>query len=176
MKRWLPTREQLRQSRWLRPMRRHIDNDGLWHMNRGSVARATAIGLFVGVLLPFAQFLFAIGIAIALRAHIAIAAAVTFVTNPFTFAPIYWLAYRIGSWLLGDTRGEQAADALQRSAEAVAEKRGLIEGMWHSVQSAGLPLVVGLVVLAVGSSLLGFTLVWLLWKPRHGDAPPGTRR
>ena len=48
MKRWIPSREQLRQNRWLRPVARHLDDDRLWHATRASVARAVAIGLFFG--------------------------------------------------------------------------------------------------------------------------------
>jgi uncharacterized protein (DUF2062 family) len=101
MKRWIPSREQLRQNRWLRPVARHLDDDRLWHATRGSVARAVAIGLFFGLMIPVLQFLFAIVTAIVMRAHVAIAAAATLITNPFTFAPIYWFAWWIGSHLLG---------------------------------------------------------------------------
>ena len=77
MKRWLPTREQLKASRWLRPVAHRLDDESLWHFDRGSVARAVAIGLFFGFLVPVAQFLLAIAAAIALRGNIAIAAAAT---------------------------------------------------------------------------------------------------
>ena len=84
-----------------RPLAPHLDDDRLWHADRASVARAVAIGLFIDLLIPVLQFLFAIVIAIFMRAHVAIAAAATLITNPFTFAPIYWLAWWLGSGLLG---------------------------------------------------------------------------
>ena len=171
MKRWIPTREHLRQLRWLRPVARHLDGDHLWRMDRPSVARAVAIGLFIGILLPFAQFLFAITIAIFLRAHVAIAAGVTFVTNPLTFAPIYWVAYCIGNWVLGTDAGETQAGAMQAGPESVAGQRGLIDAMWQAVQSAGLPLVVGLLVLAAAAACVGYLLVWLLWRHKDDDIP-----
>lgn len=173
MKRWIPTREQLRRSRWLRPVARHLDHEHLWRTDRASVARAAAIGLFIGVLIPFAQFLFAIVLAIGLRAHVAIAAGFTFITNPLTFAPIYWLAHRIGHWVLRTGVSERQADSMQRQAEAVAGQRGFIEGMWYAVQSAGLPLIVGLAILASLAGLIGFTLMWLLWRrPADDETPP----
>jgi len=100
--RFIPTREQLLASRWLRPVAHRLHDDHLWHLTRQSVARAVAIGLFFGLLLPIAQFLFAIVSAVALRANVGLSAAFTLVTNPFTFAPIYWGGYAsgAGSWVI----------------------------------------------------------------------------
>lgn len=102
----------------------------------------------------------------------AVAAAATFVTNPLTFAPLYWLAYRIGSTLLGQSRSEADADAVQVAAQAQAAvtTQGWFSATWHAVLDAGAPLMVGLAVMAVAGALLGFVLVWLLWrrKPDKG--------
>ena len=67
-KSWIPDREKLARNRWLRPVAEHLQDDRLWHVERGSVARAVAIGLFFGFLLPVAQFVFAVTCAIWLRA------------------------------------------------------------------------------------------------------------
>ncbi|CAG1014595.1 hypothetical protein BURC_00734 [Burkholderiaceae bacterium] len=171
MKRLLPTRERLLQSRWLRPIAHYLDNDHLWHADRSSVARAVGIGLFFGLLLPVAQFLFAVVAAIVLRANVAVAAGFTLVTNPLTFAPIYWFAYRLGSWLMGGSVDEQAAQRVEQQAQAaIARNEGIIQGLWHSIVSAGAPLALGLTVLAVVAGAIGFGLAWSLWRPRH---PPG---
>jgi uncharacterized protein (DUF2062 family) len=162
-------------SRWLRPIARHLDNDHLWHADRHSVARAVAIGLFFGLALPVAQLLFAVVAAVALRAHVAIAAAFTLVTNPLTFAPIYWLAYRIGSHLLGGMN-EAEAHRIEQEAAALAERKGILESLWYTLQAAGAPLALGLVVLGVVASLLGFGLAWLLWRPRRQLPPPMEQR
>jgi nucleotide-binding universal stress UspA family protein/uncharacterized protein (DUF2062 family) len=167
MKRWFPTRERLLQSRWLRPIAHRLHDEHLWHADRSSVARGVAIGLFFGLLLPVAQFLFAVLTAIALRGNVAIAAGSTLITNPLTFAPIYWLAHRVGSWLIGGRIDEAAAQRLEAQAEAIAAEQGFLESMWYSVQSAGAPLALGLAVLAVAASLVGFGLAWVLWRPRR---------
>lgn len=171
MKRWIPTREKMLRSRWLRPIAHHLDNDHLWHADRHSVARAVAIGLFFGLALPVAQLLFAVVAAIMLRAHVAIAAAFTLVTNPLTFAPIYWLAYRIGSWLLGGV-DEATARRIEQEAATMAEEEGFMQSLWYAVQAAGAPLAVGLVVLALAASMVGFGLAWVLWRPRHQARKP----
>lgn len=170
MKRWFPSREQLTRSRWLGPLAHHFQDEALWQMDRGSVARGVAIGLFFGLLLPLAQFLFAVAFAIWLRGHVAVAAAATFVTNPLTFAPLYWLAHRIGSTLLGRSRTQADADAarVEAQAQATAAAQGWFSATWEAVLNAGAPLMAGLAVMAVAGALAGFVLVWLLWRPKRG--------
>lgn len=157
-------------------MAHHLEDDRLWHVDRGSVARAVAIGLFFGFLIPVAQFLFAIATAIALRANVAIAASATLVSNPLTFPPIYWAAYKIGRFILGEPEDEAGALRLESEAEALLARQGFIEGIWASMQAAGAPLIVGLAALAIGGAVLGFAAVWLLWRPKsHHDLPPPPR-
>jgi uncharacterized protein (DUF2062 family) len=165
MKRWVPTREKLRESRWLRPLAHHLDKEHLWSTERGSVARAVSIGIFVGLLLPVAQFVVAVVVAIALRSHVAIAATATLITNPFTFPPIYWLAYRIGDALRGVDFQEAEARRIEAEAGQVAADQGFFEGLLYTVQSAGPSLLLGLLVMAVVGALVAFALVWLLWRP-----------
>lgn len=170
MTRWLPTRADLRASRWLRPLAHHFDNDRLWLTDRHSVATAVAIGVFFGFMLPIAQFLFAVGVAIALRANVAIAAAATLVSNPLTFPPIYWAAYKLGRWILGAPADHTGALRIEKQAEELMSQTGFVAGIWHSIQGAGVPLVVGLAVLAITGAAVGFGLVWLLWRPHARPA------
>lgn len=127
------------------------------------------IGLFFGLLLPVAQFLFAVSCAIWLRGHVAIAAAATLVTNPLTFAPVYWLAHRVGGILLGQPRAQGIAQAAAVEAEtqAAAAAQGWLAGMWETFLEAGPALLLGLSVLAVSAALLGFALTWLLWPRKR---------
>ena len=171
--RWLPTKEQLLNSRWLKPVAHHLHDEKLWHMNRQSVARAAAIGLFFGLMLPFAQFLFAVVVAIVFRAHVALSAAFTLVTNPFTFPPIYWLAHRIGTWVLNHAGNGAAAEQAHRQVEQLGERLGWFDATWQWLQSAGAPLLLGLGILACTAAVLGYALVWLLWRPRHRHGASG---
>jgi uncharacterized protein (DUF2062 family) len=164
MKRWIPKREQLLASRWIAPIAHWLHDDRLWHLERGSVARGVAIGVFFGFMLPVAQFLFAVAVAVWLRGHVAVAAAATLVTNPLTFPPIYWLAYRIGRALLGEPDDVVGAEIVEARTEAAVADQGWVAALVDTVQSAGAPLLVGLAVLAVLGSAIGFTLVWVLWR------------
>jgi hypothetical protein len=166
--RWLPTKEQLLQQRWLRPLAHRLGDDHLWRLNRRSVARAVSIGLFFGLLLPFAQILCAVALAIVLRAHVAIAAACTLVSNPLTFPGIYWLAHRLGSRVLKATASDETWQATQGFDEDAALP--WFEMAWQWILSAGAPLMVGLAILSVAAAAIGHVLVLLLWRPRrsHG--------
>jgi uncharacterized protein (DUF2062 family) len=164
MKRWIPQRETLLKSRWIAPIAHWLHDDRLWHLERGSVARGVAIGVFFGFMLPVAQFLFAVVFAVWLRGHVAVAAAATLVTNPLTFPPIYWLAYRIGRAVLGEPDDVVAAGIVEARTEAAVTDQGWVAALVDTVQSAGAPLLVGLGVMAVLGSAIGFTLVWVLWR------------
>lgn len=157
-----PVKEQLLRHRWLRPVAHRLGEAGLWHMRVEAVARGAAIGLFWAFVLPFAQVLFAAVHCVWWRANIPVAAALTFITNPFTIGGWLWLAYQVGSRFVGP-------------AEPVA-----VSGDWWSrVQALGWPTVVGMALFAAVGSLLGYVLVrlgarlwfhWRVWQRRRRQA------
>ena len=57
--------------------------------------------LVFGFLIPVAQIPVAAVVAVWLRGNVVAAVGSTLITNPFTFAPIYLLAYRLGSAIIG---------------------------------------------------------------------------
>ncbi|MFJ4290633.1 DUF2062 domain-containing protein [Cupriavidus sp. NPDC089707] len=61
-----------------------------------------ALGFFFGLLIPLAQIPRSAAAAVALRANVPAAVASTLVTNPLTFGPIYYAAWRVGSAILGE--------------------------------------------------------------------------
>ena len=89
LRRHIPTRENIHRHRVLRPFAPHLSQPALWRMTRRSVPRAVALGLFVGVIIPFMHTAIAALLAIPLRANVAITAAFTLVVNPLTIPPIY---------------------------------------------------------------------------------------
>src|ERR1043165_8409264 len=95
--RHIPTRENIQRNRLLRPFAPHLTHPALWRMSRKSVPRGVALGLFVGIIIPFMHTAIAAVLAIPLRANVAIAAAVTLVINPLTIPPLYWAASADGA-------------------------------------------------------------------------------
>src|SRR6478609_10113997 len=114
LKRHIPTRETVHRYRLLRPFARHLTHASLWRMTRRSVPRGVALGLFVGVIIPFMHTFIAAILAIPLRANVAVAAAFTLLINPLTIPPIYYAAYRIGSWELHYDAALVNAEAAER--------------------------------------------------------------
>lgn len=161
MRRFLPTPDAIRNSRFLRWLGPRLHEPGLWHLRRHAVARGIAIGVFFGMLLPIAQIPVAALLAFVLRANLWATAAATLVTNPFTFAPMYYAAYRLGAWLIGapGAAGEAALDP--GAAEGLA---GWLAFWWERIHQLGKPLLVGLSLLAVFSAVLGYFATLLFWR------------
>jgi len=137
------------------------------------VALGAALGVFFGFLIPVAQVLFSALFALLLRANLPVAAVSTLVSNPLTYGPIFVLAYRTGSMLLGEAPDAAREAAVEKEAEApLADPQTWAERF----AAIGKPLVLGLAVFAVTGGIVTWVLVNLLWllaarlRPR---APPG---
>lgn len=157
----LPSARAVRESRALRWFGPLIHHPRLWHVNRRGIALGLAIGVFMGLLIPIAQIPFSALLALALRANLPIAVVSTLVTNPFTFAPLYFLAYQIGALLLGHENDTVTEEAL------AAEFTGLVDWLaawWDKLVALGRPLVVGLLVMASTMAFIAYWTVMLLWR------------
>lgn len=155
-KRISPDREVLLANRWLRPVAHRLSHPQIWHFNRRNVARGVALGLFVGLILPIGQIVVAALLAAAARGNLLVAAVSTLVTNPFTFPPIYYAAYRTGSVLLGTSSGNSGAEPVNSSIQTTA--------MLDMLTSASLPTIAGLLVFGVCAAIAGFILVHVGWR------------
>ena len=157
-KRLLPDAEQARRNRWLRWLGPGLFRPQLWRFTRRSVALGMALGIFFGLLFPVAQIPLSAAAAVILRANIPTAIASTLVSNPVTFAPLYYAAYRIGSALLGEDGKPPDFD----SAGAEIEENH--KGWFERIAAMGKPLLLGLVILACALSTLAYLLVRGLWR------------
>lgn len=99
---WLPSPEKLRENRvigWFAPF---LADPRLWQINRNSLAR----GVYIGVLCAFfplpGQMPLAVIGALICRANVPMAIALTWITNPLTTIPVFWFAYAVGAWLIGE--------------------------------------------------------------------------
>jgi len=89
-------------NRWFtRPFQTLLEHPAYWSINRRSVTRAVALGMFIAfVPLPIHIPLATIG-ALLLRVNVPVAIATVFVNNPLTMVPLFYCAYWIGSHLVG---------------------------------------------------------------------------
>lgn len=123
-------------------------------------------------MIPVAQIFAAALLALLLRANLPVAAVATLVSNPLTYGPIWVLAYRTGSAVLGET--PDAASVAQVKREA-AEERGDPQTWGDRFRAVGKPLALGLAIFAVTGALLawiGVNLIWLLAARLRGRGPP----
>jgi uncharacterized protein (DUF2062 family) len=171
IKAWIPTRESLHNNRWLRWMGPALSHARLWHFSRKGIALGVALGIFFGLLLPVAQMPVSAAFAMLLRANLPMAVASTFVTNPVTFGPVYYGAYRLGKVVLGESAvTEKEALLALRRTQATAEapevkptwKQRIAQGIQH-LRNVGKPLAVGLLIVATLSGLTVYFLISGAW-------------
>lgn len=161
LKRFLPTRETIVQSRLLRFLGPRIHDPGLWHINRNSVAKGVAIGAFFGFMVPVAQIPAAALVALLVRANLWVAALSTLVSNPLTYGPIYYFAYRLGNWLLPSSQGP--SDPRLSEGQAMTSLRWILDGLdW--LTGIGRPLVLGMLIMATVAAVLGYFGILLIWR------------
>jgi uncharacterized protein len=166
MNRLMPDRERIRQNRWLAWLGPRLMHPRLWHFSRRGVAIGIGLGVFFGLLIPIAQIPFAAAFAILLRANVPAAVGSTLITNPVTFAPIYILAFRLGSALLGEPPPALAdiPDELMVTPPFEDPVVGWWARAWAAISALGGPLLLGLAIMATGSSLLTYLLISLAWR------------
>src|SRR3954447_14760247 len=157
IRRHVPTRETIHSYRLLRPFARHLSKPELWRLHRRSVPRAVALGLGIGVIIPFMHTVIAAILAIPLRANIAVAAAFTLIVNPLTIPPMYYAAYRIGSWELH----HDATLVNPATAERVSGELGRFLFWIHEASG---PIAVGVLTTAAVAAALGYAISAVLWR------------
>ena len=160
-RKYLPDAAEIRAHKHVARFGTLLHHPNLWHLNRGSVAGAVAIGLFSGLVPGPLQMLTAALLAVPLKKNLPVALLTTLYTNPFTIVPLYVLAYGYGALLLGGNRGELAIAPFEMDwANWLDSTRALLDWML----ALGKPLAVGLVALALTLAALGYVVVQLGWR------------
>lgn len=167
----IPSREQLLANRWLAWLGPWLHHPQLWHGSRRGVALGVSIGLFFGLLVPVAQIPLSVAASVVLRANVPAAAVSTLVSNPLTYGPIYYGAYRLGLWATGETESRRAhalatapLDALAPTADANSQSNTPAPTAWQRIRALGKPLLVGMALSAIASGLLAYGLITIGWR------------
>jgi len=127
-------------------------NQNLWHLNRRSVSRAIAVGFFSAWLPSIGQMPFAAILAMIVKANIPIAILLIFLSNPLTIPPMVYAAYRLGAWILATPFDASMIDFTTIS--------GLTDGLLQVWQ----PFLLGCLVAASISALIGYVGGWYAWR------------
>jgi len=166
----MPTRDSMERNRWLRPVSHRVLAPELWRFTRRSVPRGVALGMFAGIMFPFAQIVLAAAMALPFRANIPTAALTTFVTNPLTTPPLWVFAYWVGRKVLH----------LDSTVPGAPISTHVANDSWlrWMLAEAGPATITGLVTITLIAGLLGYTLSavgWRIWIARKWRKRAATR-
>ena len=100
LKRLIPDPHTLRERWFLRPFGARLADPLLWTLHRRGVTHAFGAGLAICFVPLPVHLLLATSVAVIWRLNIPVICGTTFLLNPFTAVPAYYLAYRVGAALL----------------------------------------------------------------------------
>ena len=151
LRRYLPDPSEVSGNPALRPVSKWLKNPEIWHLHRRSVAGAAFIGLFCAFLpVPF-QMLIAAALAIMSRCNLPLSVALVWISNPITFTPMFYFAYRLGAWLLNI---EVQVDSIELSWDWIT----------NNLANIGYPLIFGSLICGWVAGVTGFVLVRVGWR------------
>ncbi len=150
-KRYLPHPDRIKGNKSLRFLGTLIHDPNLWHLNRHSVSRAMAIGLFWAMIPIPMQMLTAAASAVPARANLPMAVGLVWLTNPLTMPAVFYCNYKVGTWLMGTPAFDMPAEL------SLAWIRRLLETHWQ-------PLYLGSLVLGLVLGILGYVLTQAYWR------------
>lgn len=151
IKRYMPDHRTIREHRHLQCFGKLLHNPALWHLNRHSVAKAFAVGLFFAwVPVPFQMVLAAAG-AIFVHANLPISVVLVWLTNPVSMPPMFYCAYKLGAW---------AMNTPEQDFQFELSLEWLTSGMAAIWQ----PFLFGCAILGVICSILGYFGIKLAWR------------
>ena len=157
----MPTREEMAENKYLRPIAHRFLTPELWRFTRRSVPRGVALGIFAGFIIPVGQIFLAAFMALPARANVPLAALVTFITNPFTFP--FWavVANKLGAFILKVDQGMTGGAA--QSEIASGRWAWLIE-LFEGAGITVLVTVFGFIVLAIVGAAIGYLVAGFVWR------------
>jgi len=150
LKKFMPDPHEIKNSKALRIFGTLLHSPNLWHMNRRSVARAFMVGLFFAWWPVPLQMILAAGGAILIRGNLPLSVALVWVTNPLTMPVMFYLAYVVGSWIIG-------------VPEMHFEMELSIDWLMNEMVIIWKPFLAGCFVLGVISSLAGYFGMNWVW-------------
>ena len=116
-------------------------------------AKGVAVGVFCGCF-PFFGFQTLLGLFLArvTKGNLFLDAIGTWISNPLTYAPLYFFNYKVG------------ASLLRNSPDIIPDKTEMIEKLWEQGSVFSLRLILGSVLVGLLFSSISGVIVFLLYK------------
>jgi uncharacterized protein (DUF2062 family) len=162
-RKYLPSHAAINENRYIARFGSLLTHHNLWHLHRRSVAGGVAVGMFAG-LIPGSnpvQFTAAALLAVGFKVNLPIAVIVTLYSNPFTIVPLYFLAFKLGQWVVMDSGATMPELALHLDGVGFRE---WLPAALEWLASIGKPLLIGLPLLALLLSAISYPLVRVGWR------------
>ncbi len=152
IKRYMPDHEKIRNNKQLNKVFGKLLHDpNLLHLNRRSVSMAFFVGLFMAFVPLPSQMVMAAAIAILIRCNLPISVGLVWVSNPITMPPLFYFAYKVGSWILGTPEHEFV---FELSWKWLGTE---LEAIWQ-------PFLLGCTVSGLLFGAFGYVAIRLLWR------------
>ena len=151
LKRIMPDHKTMREHPHLQKFGHRLTEPRLWHLNRRLVAAGVALGLFVGFIPIPGQMVVAAALAILFRVNLPTSVMGVWITNPFTMAPIFFFAYKVGAWVMQIPAGHPAFT---------------LTWDWFGKEFLTIwqPFLLGCLICGIVASLLGVLFVRIAWR------------
>ena len=155
LKKHIPNIHDLRDKYNLKFLGKRLQHPSLWHFHRKDVARSLALAVFIGSMpLPGHMIMVALIAIFLWPANLPIAVAAVWYNNPATLAPISYVEYKTGVWILGWPEGHFHHLHIDWTMKWFAKEFAHI---WE-------PMMVGSLVLGAVSGIVVYGLVLLVWR------------
>ena len=146
LRKHLPKEQDVEKHRYLSVFGELLKQKELWAFNRFSVSKGVAIGLFCAFLpMPF-EMVAAAFMCMMMRANLPLAFAGVWISNPFTWIPLYTPCYLLGSKIIGLT-------------PIPLSEISILKLGWHYVA-----LWLGCLIIGTILSLSSHYLINLIWR------------
>ena len=151
IRRYLPDMRELLNRPSLGWIRSLPQDPNLLHLNRHSVSLAVFIGIFCAFVPIPIQTLMVIAMCFWLGANLPLAMLIIWMSNPLTIPPMFYLTYKLGSYILGTTLGDFSVT---------------LSWEWFSQLGSEilLPLFVGSLLAGTVLASIGYFFVLFLWR------------
>lgn len=146
LRKHLPQEKDVENHRYLKIFGQLLKQKELWAFNRFSVSKGISIGLFCAFLpMPF-EMVAAAFMCITMRGNLALGFAGVWISNPFTWIPLYTPCYLLGSKIMGLT-------------PIPLNEISILKLGWHYVA-----LWLGCLIIGTTIALISHYVINLIWR------------